>query len=115
MTNHENICGGRIEYDYELPNGLTEKEAMMHESARQDVEDALAILAEMQEDRTDEDGNVTEPITIPLLNSIKEMINFYLTPGGAILRAQQTAYEFNTGHSLNVETALEMAGEYPED
>lgn len=115
MTNHENVCGGRIDYDYELPNGLTGKEVTMHESARQDVEDALAVLTEMQEDRTDEDGNVVEPITLPLLNSIKETVNFHLTPGCAILRAQQTAYEFNTGHSLDVETALEMAEEYAED
>lgn len=107
MEKSENICGGRIDYENPIPSDLSEEEARMHAEATKGIEDALAILAEMQDERTDKNGNVTEPITPALVGTVKEMINLHLTPGCEVLRAQHRTYEFNTGSNLDLETSQE--------
>ncbi|ELY78244.1 hypothetical protein C487_09459 [Natrinema pallidum DSM 3751] len=78
MQDKHNICGDRI--DYKLPTGVDESQADRYRSAAQSAEDALAIIAEIQDDRKNESGEICEPVTETTINTIREINHQYLMP-----------------------------------
>jgi predicted transcriptional regulator len=85
MQDKTNICGDRI--DYELPADLDESQADLYRSAAETAEDIIAIIAEIQEDRKDESGDICEPITWRTINTVTELNNQSLMPALAVLEA----------------------------
>ena len=85
MQDKTNICGDRI--DYELPTGLGESQADLYQSAAEDAEDILAIIAELQEERKGESGDVCESLGPTTINTIRELNHEHLIPAIEILAA----------------------------
>lgn len=85
MQDQTNICGDRL--DYEVPSKIEESQRDIYQSAAKDAEDALAIIQEVQQSRTNESGDVCEPISSTSLNTVIEVSNEYLQPALSVLAA----------------------------
>jgi len=83
MQDKTTICGNRIAYDDHTP----ETNPDLYESAADEVEDALAIIHELQESRLNEEGDVREPLTRTHINTLQEINKEYLDSALAVLRA----------------------------
>jgi hypothetical protein len=56
------------------PQGdLPERKASQYERAYSEVENTLAIIAEIQDERTNEDGEITEPLSLTQVRTILEV------------------------------------------
>jgi len=76
---------GRIEY--ELPANLDESQADLYWSAVESTEEVLDIIAEIQENRKNESGEVCKPITSTQINTIRELNKEHLMPAVSVLTA----------------------------
>lgn len=85
MQDKTNICGDRL--DYEVPTELDESQTELYQSAAKNAEDALAIIEEIQQNRTNESGDVCKPISQTSINTVTEVTNEYLQPALSILAA----------------------------
>jgi len=83
MQDNTTICGNRIAYDNHAP----ETNADLYESAVNDVEDALAIIHEIQEGRLNKEGDVHEPLTRTHVNTLQELNKESLNSALAVLGA----------------------------
>lgn len=84
MQDKHNICGGRIEH--QLPTNVDASNADLYWSAVTVAEDALAILAKIDDDRKNESGDLCEPITWTHINTIRQH-NLHLVPALSVLAA----------------------------
>lgn len=72
MQNKSNICGDRIGYDHleNVSNGTTD----IYETALWEVENILAIFAEIQNNRKNENGDIAEPLSSQAAGTILEEV-----------------------------------------
>lgn len=73
MTSNVNVCGQRIAYENTEHDTLSENEASLYDAASSEVENTLAIIAEIQNERTNEDGEITNPLTLRQVRTILEV------------------------------------------
>jgi hypothetical protein len=73
MPSTENVCGQRIDYDFPIRESFSEREEAIYDNAYSEVENTLAIIAEIQNERTDEDGKISEPLTLTEVRTIQEV------------------------------------------
>ncbi|MDS0243044.1 MULTISPECIES: hypothetical protein [unclassified Haloferax] len=73
MPSNENVCGQRIDYELPSPEGFSESTAAHYERAYSEVENALAIITEIQNERTNEDGEIAEPLSLTQVRTILEV------------------------------------------
>jgi len=73
MSSYENVCGQRITYEPPIHENLSVNEAVLYEDAYFEVENTLAIIAKSQNERTNEDGEITEPLTHTQIRTILEL------------------------------------------
>lgn len=73
MTSYETICGQRIDYEPPTRESLPEHELDLVEAAYSEVENTLAIIAEIQDERANDDGDITEPLTLTQIRTILEI------------------------------------------
>lgn len=73
MPSTENVCGQRIDYDLPIRERFSEREEAIYDNAYSEVENTLAIIAEIQNGRTDEDGKISEPLTLTEVRTILEV------------------------------------------
>lgn len=73
MPSKQNVCGQRIDYELPTRECSSESTAAHYESAYSEVENALAIIAEIQNGRTNEDGEITEPLSLTQVRTILEV------------------------------------------
>lgn len=71
----ETITGQRITYEYANSANLSERERAIRERAADSVEDSLAILAEIQNDRTDANGDIERAPTHAELGTVTELVS----------------------------------------
>ena len=72
MPSNKNVCGQRIEYENTIES-LSEPKVGLYKAASSEVENALAIIAEIQNERTNEDGEITEALTLTQVRTILEI------------------------------------------
>lgn len=68
-----NTCGQRIDYETPTRESLPEHEADRLRAAYYEVESTLAIISEVQDGRTNEDGDITEPLSLIQIMTIQEL------------------------------------------
>lgn len=73
MRDNETVCGQRITYENAAPDHLNESETALYESRSRRIENCVAIIAEFQKERTNADGDITEPLTRQQIGSILEL------------------------------------------
>jgi|AntDeeMetageno50_2_1112565.scaffolds.fasta_scaffold01273_6 hypothetical protein len=73
MPSCEIICGQRIDYEPPTCESLSEHEDDLLEAAYSEVEDTLAIIAEIQEERANDGGDITEPLTLIQIRTVLEI------------------------------------------
>jgi hypothetical protein len=73
MPTNSNVCGQRIDYENHTRESLPEHQANLSEVAYSEVEDTLAIIAEIQNERTNEDSDIAEPLTLTQIRTILEV------------------------------------------
>ncbi|WP_058825925.1 hypothetical protein [Haloferax sp. Q22] len=73
MPSTENVCRQRIDYDLPIRESFSEREEAIYDNAYSEVENTLAIIAEIQNGRMDEDGNISEPLTLTEVRTIQEV------------------------------------------
>ncbi|WP_318567472.1 hypothetical protein [Salinigranum marinum] len=73
MPTDHNVCGQRIAYNRATHGALSERETEVYESANKEVEDILALLAEIQNARTSAEGEITRPLTRREIGTIFEV------------------------------------------
>ncbi|PSQ27808.1 hypothetical protein BRD03_06245 [Halobacteriales archaeon QS_9_68_17] len=73
MPSTENVCGQRIEYETPSYGDLSENQSDLYDAAISEVENTLAIITEIQNERTDENGEITEPLTLTQVRTILEV------------------------------------------
>lgn len=78
-----NICGERI--DYEIPDKTPLQDKSKYCEAVLNLEDALAVIAEMQERRKNEEGDICEPISPTLFHTVLEMKREYIDSALVVL------------------------------
>jgi hypothetical protein len=74
MPINSNVCGQRIDYELPTQGDLPERIASQYERAYSEVENTLAIIAEIQDERTNEDGEITEPLSLTQVRTILEVV-----------------------------------------
>lgn len=92
MPSKQNVCGQRIAYENPTRERLSENEADLYEDAYSEVEDTLAIIAEIQNERTNEDSKITESLTLTEVKTILE-IGVPLERSLTVLEALEEASE----------------------
>jgi len=73
MPTNSDVCGQRIVYENPTRESLSEHQAKLSEEAYSEVEDTLAIIAEIQNERANEDGEISEPLTLTQIRTILEV------------------------------------------
>lgn len=85
MENSTNISGDSIDYD--LPAGFRGSEQELYRAAMADAEDSLAIIAEIQENRKNDVGEICAPLTSTEINTLVENQQLYLGHALSVLQA----------------------------
>jgi hypothetical protein len=83
LQDKTNACGDRIVYD--RPEDAAGWRQEHYHDAIDDVEDVLAIIAEMQEARKNESGEITEPLTETEVNTVLELKRLHLDSALGVL------------------------------
>jgi len=73
MPTNSNVCGQRIDYENPTREDFSEHQAKLSEEAYSEVENSLAIITEIQNERTNEDGEISEPLTLTQIRTILEV------------------------------------------
>lgn len=73
MPSTDNVCGQRIDYDLPIRENFSDREVAIYDSAYSEVENTLAIIAEIQNGLTNEDGKISEPLTLIEVRTIQEV------------------------------------------
>lgn len=73
MPSNQNVCGQRIDYEPPAQERFSESTAVHYENAYFEVENTLAITAGIQNERTNEDGEITEPLSLLQVKTILEV------------------------------------------
>lgn len=73
MPSNSNVCGQRIDYENPTRESLSDHQANLSEEAYSEVENSLAIIAEIQNERTNKDGEISEPLTLAQIRTILEV------------------------------------------
>lgn len=73
MPTNSNVCGQRIVYENPTRESLSEHQAKLSEEAYSEVENTLAIIAEIQDERTNEDSDIAAPLTLTQIRTILEV------------------------------------------
>jgi hypothetical protein len=100
MNGKTNACGDRIVYEY--PRDIAGWDDDHYQTAVDDVENLLAIIAGMQESRKNEDGEVCEPLTDTIVNTVIELSGFHLQSSLGVINtagAPETMRRRNGGTS----------------
>jgi hypothetical protein len=83
MKDKTNVCGDRIVY--ERPEEVSGWSKEHYHDSIDDVEDVLAIIAEIQKRRKNEEGEITEPLSAAQIKTILELQNEHLNPALDVL------------------------------
>jgi len=70
MPSNANVYGQRIAYENTEHDTLSEKEASLYDTASFEIETALEVIDEIQEERTNGDGEITDPLTLRQIRTI---------------------------------------------
>lgn len=73
MPTNSNVCGQRIDSENHTRESLPKHQANLSKVAYSEVEDTLAIIAEIQSERMNEDGDITEPLTLTQIRTVLEV------------------------------------------
>ena len=73
METNQNVCGQSITYELPEYDGLSDREAEAQASVTAEIEDSLAIIAEIQRERTSHTGEIATPLTETQINTIQEV------------------------------------------
>ena len=92
MPTNSDVCGQRIVYENPTRESLSEHQAKLSEEAHSEVEDTLAIIAEIQDERTNEDGDIADLLTLTQIRTILE-VGVSLERSLTILEAIQDSSE----------------------
>jgi len=92
MPSNANVYGQRIAYENTEHDTLSEKEASLYDTASFEVETALEVIDEIQEERTNEDGEITDLLTLRQVRTILE-VGIPLERSLTVLEAPQDSSE----------------------